>query len=99
MPLSRFAFIVKAAGYDPTVQKAVLDAPLFQTIVVGVSQTDEASAVASSLAESGTQLIELCGGFTAIEAALVQEKVGPNVPVGVVTYTPEQEARFATLFG
>jgi Family of unknown function (DUF6506) len=99
MPLLRFAFVVKANGYEPSIQRTVLDAPLFQTTVVGGSKTEDALAVAVDLAAGGVRLIELCGGLTVAEAAQIQRQVGSSVPIGVVTYTTDQEAKLTALFG
>jgi Family of unknown function (DUF6506) len=88
MPLTHFAFIVKGPGY----------APKIHTVVVGVSTVLEAIQVAIELSESGSQLIELCGGFSGTDADAIQARVGPNVLVGVVRYSEEQEGKLAEMF-
>jgi hypothetical protein len=76
----------------------VLDTPQFKTTVVGVSTIDEAKSVAAELVKSGIQLIELCGGFTEDACAELQTHIGESVIVGIVRYSPEQEARLAETF-
>jgi Family of unknown function (DUF6506) len=98
MPLTHFAFIVKGPGYDPKVHRASLDSAQFHTVVVGVSTVLEAAKVAVELRETGSQLIELCGGFSAANADQIQARVGPDILVGVVRYSEEQERKLAEMF-
>ena len=98
MPLSRFTFIVKAPGYSPEVHRTVLASEHFTTVIVGVADLASAVLVAKEQAHSGTQLIELCGGFTQEEAFQVRLEMPPTLPVGVVSYTAAQEATLARLF-
>jgi hypothetical protein len=98
MPLSRFTFLVKAPGYSPHKDRSTLSSPQFTTVVIGVSDLISAMAAANEEVQAGTQLIELCGGFTQSEAAELRNNLSSNIPVGVVTYTPEQEAELARLF-
>ncbi len=98
MQLIHYAFIVKATSYEPRLHRSVLDTQQFKTTVVGVSTIDEAKSVAAELVKSGIQLIELCGGFTGDDCADVQSYIGDSVMVGVVRYSPEQEARLAETF-
>jgi hypothetical protein len=99
MPLSRFTFIVKAPGYSPDVHRTMLESEQFTTVIVGVADLASALRVAEEHARSGTQLIELCGGFTQAEASQVRLQVPSTIPVGAVAYTAEQEAQMALLFG
>lgn len=98
MPLSRFTFIVKAPGYSPEVHRSVLSSAIFTTVIIGVPDLATAILVSKEQAKSGTQLIELCGGFTQLEASQLREQLPVNIPVGAVTYTAEQEAQMALLF-
>ena len=98
MPLSRFTFIVKAPGYSPDVHRTVLASAHFTTVIVGVADLACAIFVAQEQAQSGTQLIELCGGFTQEEVNQMRLQLPRTLPVGVVTYTAEQEAELARLF-
>jgi hypothetical protein len=98
MPLSRFTFIVKAPGYSPDVHRTILASEHFTTVIVGVTDLASAIAVAKEQAQSGTQLIELCGGFTQEEACQVRLQMPSNIPVGAVAYTAEQEAEMTRMF-
>ena len=49
------------------------------------------------MVSEGIQLIELCGGFTRAEAHLI-EREARGVPIGLVTYTEDQEKRLGLLF-
>jgi Family of unknown function (DUF6506) len=98
MPLTHFAFIVKGPGYDPKIHRAALDSTQFQTVVVGVSTVLEATQVAVELRETGSQLIELCGGFSVTDADQIQTRVGPDILVGVVRYSEEQERKLIEMF-
>jgi Family of unknown function (DUF6506) len=98
MPLTHFAFIVKGPGYDPNVHRTALDSAQFHTVVIGVSSVLEAIQVAVELSESGSQLIELCGGFSGADADQIQTRVGPNILVGVVRYSEAQERRLTAMF-
>jgi hypothetical protein len=93
-----FAFIVKGPGYDPKIHRASLDSAQFHTVVVGVSSVTEAAQVAVKLRETGSQMIELSGGFSGADADQIQTRVGPNVLVGVVRYSKEQERKLAEMF-
>lgn len=98
MPLSRFAFIVKAPGYSAATHTATLDSAQFSTRVVGVGDLDDAMRAAASLVSDGIQLIELCGGFTAAEADAIRAHIRSAVPVGVVRYSAAEEQVLASLF-
>lgn len=99
MPLTRFAMIVKAPGYDPELHRASLSSPAFSTSVVGVSDYEHALSAAIDLMTAGVQLIELCGGFTPDEADQLHIGIGGKVPVGVVRYSAEEQEHLSVLFG
>jgi hypothetical protein len=98
MALTCFTFIVKAPGYSPDVHRTTLASEHFTTVVVGVANLETAILVAKEQALSGTQLIELCGGFTREEAIEIRLQLPTTLLVGVVSYTVEQEAALARLF-
>jgi hypothetical protein len=98
MPLSVFGFIVKGPGYKADAHNAQLSSGLFTTFVVGVADFAAAQLAAQALVTNGVQLIELCGGFTESEAAQMRQYIGPNVPIGVVVYSPAQATALANLF-
>lgn len=98
MPLSRFAFIVKAPGYNPLHHQAILESPRFITRVIGVSRFEEAAAAADEIVAAGTQLIELCGGFSPEEADMLRRRLGPAVAVGIVRYSDAEAEEQVKLF-
>lgn len=99
MLLKKFAFIVKAPGYSAEKHSTELSSAQFSTRIVGVSHLDEAITIARQLIDEGVQLIELCGGFSQSDRVTVQDQTGHKIPVGVVVYTPDQEAELLKLFG
>jgi hypothetical protein len=94
--LTKFAFLVKAPGYQRDIHRAVLDSGQFATWVVGVSSVVDAKLVVAELAGHGVQLIELCGGFSKEERDLLQS--ASDIPIGRVTYDAAEEARLSELF-
>jgi hypothetical protein len=98
MPLTRFAMIIRGPGYDPGRHRHVLDSGTFATTVACVASFEQALPVARELAESGIQLIELCGGFSPEQAAALGRHLGGRVPVGVVHYSEEEQRRLEGLF-
>ena len=98
MPLSRFAFLVKAPGYTALTHAATLDSAQFSTRVIGVGDLDDAMRATANLVSDGVQLIELCGGFTRAEADAIRAHIRSAVPVGVVRYSAAEEQALAHLF-
>jgi hypothetical protein len=98
MLLRRFGFIVKAAGYDSREHRSILDSGQFKTVVVGVASCEAARDVVREMVADGIQLIELCGGFTRDDRAALEQCIEFAVPIGVVTYSAEEEARLGDLF-
>jgi hypothetical protein len=98
MPLTRFAFIVKAPGYTASTHMATLDSAQFSTRVIGVGDLDDAMRASANLVGDGIQLIELCGGFTSADAQAIRTHIRSAVPVGVVRYSAAEEQALASLF-
>jgi hypothetical protein len=90
--------LIMAPGYDPEMHKIVLSSPSFSTSVVCVSNFEQAQNLAIALVNDGVQLIELCGGFSPLEAEQLHTCVGGRVPIGVVRYSPEEQDRLSVLF-
>jgi hypothetical protein len=99
MMLEKFAFIVKAPGYSAEKHSTELSSDQFSTRIVGVAHLDEAIMMARKLIDEGVQLIELCGGFSQSDRAALLDQTNHKIPVGVVMYTPDQEAELLKLFG
>ena len=99
MPLSRYAFIVKAPGFSPSKHSTTLASEQFSMRIVGVSNLASAIEVAQQFVASRVQLIELCGGFSEVEALALRVQIEHKVPVGVVGYSAEQAQELERLFG
>jgi hypothetical protein len=98
MALHTFGFVVTGAGLDPAKDRMIMASDRFRMIAVGVSDVADGPAVAQRLAAEGAQLIELCGGFGAAATAAVQAALGPDLPVGAVSYGPETIDALHALF-
>lgn len=82
-----WAYIFEHGDTDPVADRTVIERAGLRTILVPVPSPAHAPEVARRLvAEDGVTLIELCGGFPLADAARVAEAVGPQVPVGHVTF-------------
>lgn len=80
--LKRYAFIVKHQSYGKEKQNALLESKDFETKIVGVSSCEEAVEVINDLVENKVQLVELCGGFSNEEKAVIKEKTKGVVAIG-----------------
>lgn len=67
--------------------------------MVGVSDIEDACAVAKELYREGIDCIELCGAFEEAGARRVIEATDHKIPVGFVVHLPEQDGLFTELFG
>ncbi|WP_413737018.1 DUF6506 family protein [Sodalis sp. RH21] len=85
MVQTRYAFIIKAPGYRRNTHAAHMASPAFDAEFIGVEDVEEAMAAAEALIAAGTQVIELCGGFSAQEATLLRRRF-PDCGIGRVTY-------------
>lgn len=86
MQISRYAFLVKGPGYFPAEHTAEIRSQEFSTKVVGVSDFHAALPTVQQLIADGVQLIELCGGFTEVEAEELRRKTGRKIPIGAIKY-------------
>lgn len=98
MALTRFGFIVTGAGLDPAIHRMTMSSQAFTMTVIGVPNAAAGIAAAMDLKESGHELIELCGGFGPVWTGKIIEAVGPNIPVGSVSYGPESIDAMHALF-
>lgn len=85
MSRTRYAFIIKAPGYNSTTHAAHMESSEFDARFIGVNDADEALAAAEALVAAGTQVIELCGGFTSQEASNLRRHF-PSIDIGRVAY-------------
>lgn len=83
---SRYAFIVKHKSYSAQHQQATLETDEFKTVIVGVSNPQEALAIINSLISKGIQVVELCGGFTEPEKDHIKQELKHQIPLGIVKF-------------
>lgn len=69
------------------------------TVMIGVRDIKEAAEVASVLALSGFDAIELSGTFGEEGARAVIEATGHRLPVGFVTHFKEDDGLFDQVYG
>ncbi|MFZ5734827.1 MAG: DUF6506 family protein [Pseudomonadota bacterium] len=98
MALTRFGFVVTGAGLDPAIHRMTMASQAFTMTVIGVPHAAAGVAAAIDLRDSGHQLIELCGGFGPIWTGKIIEAVGPEIPVGSVSYGSESIDTIYALF-
>ncbi|MFK3707374.1 DUF6506 family protein [Klebsiella sp. NPDC088457] len=82
---TRYAFIIKAPGYNRATHAVQMTSPEFDAQFIGVNDADEMLSAAEDLVADGIQIIELCGGFTPQEATKLRRHF-PGIDVGLVTY-------------
>ncbi|OIO01390.1 MAG: hypothetical protein AUJ49_07595 [Desulfovibrionaceae bacterium CG1_02_65_16] len=79
------AFIFIAPEADPAKDRQWVKTPMVHLLAVGVSNYDQAAALAKELVQKeGIGAIELCGGFGTLGTAKIAASV--KVPVGVVRF-------------
>lgn len=99
MSFSSMGLIYLGTGSeDPAVHRAVIEHGGLRTTIVAVPSQEAVVDVAVEMARGGTQMIELCGAFGPVWTARVIDAVGPQIPVGAVTYGMESVHAVADLF-
>ncbi|MGB9791911.1 MAG: DUF6506 family protein [Thermacetogeniaceae bacterium] len=96
------AFIFVAPEADPEKHRAVVQTPVVELTVVGVSDYRAAVKAAEKLVEEGVTAIELCGGFGVEGTAEVKKAVKGKAVVGVVRFDNHPGLEFKSgdeLFG
>jgi len=94
-----FLFIFRTDGCDPGIHRTVMDTPEGNVITLGVASVDEACAVAAAARADGTaHFIEVCGDFGEDGCRRVIDAVEGALPVGYVTFFPEEAAKLDRLF-
>lgn len=89
MNVTKRAVIYHRNGADPQKDKIIYDYNGKQTILVGITDEEQAIPLAKQLVADGVQLIELCGGLGVIWQAKVQAAIDRNVPVAAVLFGVE----------
>ncbi len=80
------AFVFVAPEADAAVHRAVVNTPVVELTVVGVSNYPDAVQACKSLVEQGIVAIELCAGFGVEGVAEIKKAVGSKAAVGVVRF-------------
>lgn len=91
----KFAFLIMG-NFDMKMDRAAIHEGDAQ--MIGVSDMQEAVAVAKQLCEEGIDCIELCGAFGAEGAKQIIEITENRIPVGYVTHLPEQDEIYKAVF-
>lgn len=71
---------------DPRIDRSVRESPHERLTIVFVPDVETAASVAAELAQQGTELIELCGGFGINGSAAVVKAVEGRAAVGSVSF-------------
>ena len=88
--MTTWAFLYGHPGTDPYTDRTVIERDGLRRILVPVPDESQAPVIAVELIESDAiALLELGGGFGAVDAARVIEAVHGRVPVGHVAYALE----------
>lgn len=91
-----FAFIIMG-NFNPKTDRSSIAGG--NASIIGVSNLNQACAVARELQKDGVGCIELCGAFGEDGARKVMEATGATLPVGYVVHSQEQDALFRRVFG
>jgi hypothetical protein len=81
-----WASLILWEGADPRTDRTVRESANERLTIVFVPSVEAAAEVAAELAESGTELIELCGGFGLDAGAVVSKAVNGRAAVGTVSF-------------
>jgi hypothetical protein len=94
-----YLYIFLTPGCDPATHRTSLETPEGLMTAVGVTDVAQACEVAVAAAEAGTaRFVELCGAFGEDGCRAVIAAVDGELPVGYVTYFPEEGAKVDALF-
>ena len=85
MMIKDWGFIFKGDGSE----SATFNNPDLQTRIVGVETLDEAIIIATTWADQGVQLIELCGWFGEAGTEKLVDAVGDRVAIGYIVASPK----------
>lgn len=94
-----YLFMFRADGCDAAAHRLEMDTPDGRVTVVGVPTVDEACRAAAEARAAGTaHFVELCGDFGDEGCRRVIDAVDGDLPVGYVTYFPEEAVKVDRLF-
>lgn len=91
----KFAFIIMG-HFELKTDHAIIGGGNAQ--IIGVSNVEEACAVARKLREDGVDCIELCGAFGEAGAKKVIDATEGKLAVGYVVHLPQQDSLYNQLF-
>lgn len=93
-------FVFVTSGCAEQTHSATMQTPAGAMHVVGVSSHDAACAAAARAAAAGeVDFIELCGDFGPEGCEQVLEAIDHRVPVGYVTYFPDEMEKLLRVVG
>lgn len=96
--MKTWAFIFKSSGCRPEVHKAEMTSDTRRSLIYGVETIEEGCALAKKLMDTeNCLLIELCGGFGPEGTRRVIEAVEGKIPVGYITYFPEEKEKLSIM--
>jgi hypothetical protein len=81
-----WATLILWEGADARTDRMVRETAHERLTIAFVPDVESAAGVAVELAEGGTELIELCGGFGLEAGAVVSRAVAGRAAVGAVTF-------------
>ena len=94
----RYGFILRDDGFTSP-KSTTLECPGLLMEITGVLDFETACAKAKKMADVGVDFIELCGDFGEEHSQEIIAAVEGRIPVGYVTYSPEEADKLAKLFG
>jgi len=93
--MNKWATIILWEGSDPQNDRIIRESKSESLVIVFVPDAEVGAHVAADLVESGTELIELCGGFGLEAGARVVRAVNGRAAVGAVSFGIESIAQAA----
>ena len=92
-----FGLILNGEGLDPASYNGSMKSSEFTAEVYGVSNEKDTQEVAEDLAARGAAFINLCGDYTADQAAALARHLNGAVKVSHVKYSPEEARKLEQL--
>lgn len=93
----KYGFILRDEGFEGAAS-TYLKNPMLDMVITGVPTFPEACAEAKKMLADGVHFIELCGDFGEEHCKEIVAAVDGKIPVGYVTYLPEELEKLMKLF-